>query len=163
MPRANPNLLPRGRMLHTLGGVLESALTLVVAPMGYGKTTAVYEWVERSGAQAAWLSLDEGDNDPILFWKYVCAACETILPGVLRRVEYAFLSRQLLGANVHINILIDELARHGGKAIEELIFRTEHDRRSQNDGPRKFLQRCLFAGSLGAGIVGAGLRVGTNG
>lgn len=117
MPRANPNLLPRGRILHTLGGALESALTLVVAPMGYGKTTAVYEWVERSGVQAAWLSLDEGDNDPILFWKYVCAACETILPGVLRRVEYAFLSRQLLEANVHINILIDELARHGGKAV----------------------------------------------
>ncbi len=116
MPRANPELLSRGRMLYRLRRALERTLTLVVAPMGYGKTTAVYEWVERSGIQAAWLSLDEGDNDPIYFWKYFCAACETILPGVTERVEYAFSSQQLLGANVHINILIDELARHQGKA-----------------------------------------------
>lgn len=116
MPRANPNLLSRGRMLHRLGRALERTLTLVVAPMGYGKTTAVYEWVERAGVQAAWLSLDEGDNDPILFWKYFCSACETILPGVTERVEYAFSSQQLLEANVHINILIDELARRDGRA-----------------------------------------------
>ncbi|HML48084.1 MAG TPA: hypothetical protein PKE04_15185, partial [Clostridia bacterium] len=116
MPRANPSLLSRGRTLDKLGHALERTLTLVVAPIGYGKTTAVYEWVEKSGVRAAWLSLDEGDNDPILFWKYLCAACETMLPGFVERVEYAFSSPRLLEANVHINILIDELARHGGEA-----------------------------------------------
>ncbi|HOG01324.1 MAG TPA: LuxR C-terminal-related transcriptional regulator [Clostridia bacterium] len=116
MPRANPNLLSRGRMLHKLNRAFERMLTLVVAPMGYGKTTAVYEWVEKSGVRAAWLSLDEADNDPIFFWKYFCAACESILPGLTERVEYAFSSQQLLEANVHINILIDELARREGRA-----------------------------------------------
>ncbi|MEN6471053.1 MAG: LuxR C-terminal-related transcriptional regulator [Clostridiaceae bacterium] len=117
MPRANPDLLSRTRVLHKLGRALEHTLTLVSAPMGYGKTTAVREWVEQPDVQVAWLSLDEGDNDPIFFWRYFCAACEAILPGIAERVEYAFTSQQLLEANVHINILIDELARHTGKAV----------------------------------------------
>jgi LuxR family transcriptional regulator, maltose regulon positive regulatory protein len=28
------------------------------------------------------VSLDVGDNDPPRFWSYVCAAVETLLPGV---------------------------------------------------------------------------------
>lgn len=117
MPRANPNLLSRGRMLRKLDCALKRALTLVIAPIGYGKTTAVHEWVEKSGARAAWLSLDEGDNDPILFWKYLCAACEAFLPGLLERTQYTFSSGQLLEANIHINILIDELAGCGGTVV----------------------------------------------
>ncbi len=117
IPRANPSVISRGCLLEKLDHVPQRALTLVVAPMGYGKTTAVYEWVEKSGLQAAWLSLDESDNDPVVFWKYICAAMEEILPGISNHVEYAFSSHQLLEANVHINILIDRLAQHGGKTV----------------------------------------------
>ncbi len=117
IPRANPSTILRERMLEKLDHALERMLTLVVAPMGYGKTTAVYEWVEKSGLQAAWLSLDESDNDPIVFWKYICAAMEKILPGVANDVQYAFSSYQLMEANVPVNILIDRLAQHGGKAL----------------------------------------------
>lgn len=115
IPRANPSTILRERMLEKLDHALERMLTLVVAPMGYGKTTAVYEWVEKSGLQAAWLSLDESDNDPIVFWKYICAAMEKILPGVANDVQYTFSSYQLMEANVPVNILIDRLAQHGGK------------------------------------------------
>ncbi len=117
IPRANPSVISRERLLEKLDYVLERVLTLVVAPMGYGKTTAVYKWVEKSGLQAAWLSLDKSDNDPIVFWKYICAAMEQILPGITNRVEYTFSSHQLLEANVHINILIDILAQHDSKVV----------------------------------------------
>jgi LuxR family maltose regulon positive regulatory protein len=117
IPRANPRIVSRQRLLEKLDHVLERMLTLVVAPMGYGKTTAVYEWVEKAGLQTAWLSLDESENDPIVFWKYICAAMEKILPELENHVEYAFSSPQLLEANVHINILIDRLAQHDGKVV----------------------------------------------
>src|SRR5207253_9915589 len=54
-----------------------SALTLISAPAGFGKTTLLTEWlaaVSRDGPPVGWLSLDEADNDPSLFWKYVVAA-----------------------------------------------------------------------------------------
>ena len=30
----------------------------------------------------AWVSLDEGDNDPVRFWSYLIAACQSVRPGV---------------------------------------------------------------------------------
>jgi LuxR family transcriptional regulator, maltose regulon positive regulatory protein len=36
----------------------------VVAPAGYGKTTLLSQWAERNGQSFAWVSVDEGDNDP---------------------------------------------------------------------------------------------------
>jgi LuxR family maltose regulon positive regulatory protein len=53
-------------------------LTLISAPAGYGKTTLLSEWTAGCGRPVAWLSLDEGDNDPARFWTYLVAALQTI-------------------------------------------------------------------------------------
>ena len=61
---------------------------LVSAPAGFGKTTLVAEWLATGTAAqtdkrcAAWLSLDEADNDPATFWAYVIAALRTVAPDV---------------------------------------------------------------------------------
>src|ERR671910_602329 len=47
------------------------------APAGFGKTTLLIEWLKgREGGDrsVAWLSLDEGDNDPVRFLSYLVAA-----------------------------------------------------------------------------------------
>jgi LuxR family maltose regulon positive regulatory protein len=62
----------------------ESALTLVSAPAGFGKTTLLAEWLAvaaADGRAVAWLSLDQCDNDPALFWTYLVAALKTAAPG----------------------------------------------------------------------------------
>ena len=62
----------------------ESALTLVSAPAGFGKTTLLAEWLAVAAADersVAWLSLDQRDNDPALFWTYLVAALKTGAPG----------------------------------------------------------------------------------
>ena len=51
---------------------------LVSAPAGFGKTTLVSEWACSSGLPFSWLTLDEGDNDALRFWRYVDAALQTI-------------------------------------------------------------------------------------
>ncbi len=53
-------------------------MTLVSAPAGFGKTTLVSEWVAGCERPAAWLSLDEGDNDPTRFLTYLVAALQTL-------------------------------------------------------------------------------------
>jgi LuxR family maltose regulon positive regulatory protein len=63
----------------------------VVAPPGYGKTTLLSQWAERSGQAFAWVSLDEGDNDPKVLLTYVAEALDAIEP-ISDRVFHALAS-----------------------------------------------------------------------
>src|SRR6184192_1195564 len=81
LPRLRPHVVIRPRLLERLNEGLHRKLTLIAAPAGFGKTTLVSEWVEgieRPRARTAWLSLDEGDNDPARFLTYLVAALQTI-------------------------------------------------------------------------------------
>src|SRR5438046_1840998 len=81
LPRLRPNVVSRPRLLERLNEGLHRKLTLISAPAGFGKTTLVSAWVEgieRARTRTAWLSLDEGDNDPARFLAYLIAALQTI-------------------------------------------------------------------------------------
>jgi LuxR family transcriptional regulator, maltose regulon positive regulatory protein len=52
----------------------------VVAPAGYGKTTLLSQWAERNGQAFAWVSVDEGDNDPKVLLTYIAQALDAIEP-----------------------------------------------------------------------------------
>src|SRR5215207_5126288 len=85
VPRRRHGLVPRPRLSERLSRGTESALTLVSAPAGFGKTTLLAEWLAAAPADersAAWLSLDQRDNDPALFWTYLIAALQTAAHGV---------------------------------------------------------------------------------
>ena len=85
VPRWRRGLVARPRLSERLSRGAESALTLVSAPAGFGKTTLLAEWLAAApadGRSVAWLSLDQRDNDPALFWTYLVAALKTAAPGV---------------------------------------------------------------------------------
>ena len=70
VPRRRCGLVPRPRLNERLSRGAESALTLVSAPAGFGKTTLLTEWLAAApadGPSAAWLSLDQRDNSPACF------------------------------------------------------------------------------------------------
>jgi len=78
LPKLRPPRLPslfvsRQRLLARMEEGRQGKLTLLLAPAGSGKTTLVRQWID---TQAAWLSLDPEDDDPIRFWHYVLTACE---------------------------------------------------------------------------------------
>ena len=52
----------------------------VVAPPGYGKSTVLSQWAERSGRAFAWVTVEEPDNDPKVLLAYVAAALDEIEP-----------------------------------------------------------------------------------
>ncbi|GHP00986.1 LuxR family transcriptional regulator [Reticulibacter mediterranei] len=84
-PRLRSSLVHRNRLYRLLDGGLERKLTLISAPAGFGKTTLVGQWLsERNTFPVAWLSLDEGDNDPVRFWRYLITACQTMQPDLGR-------------------------------------------------------------------------------
>ena len=81
-PRPVANLIPRERLLKQMDQALTHDLTLLSASAGFGKTTLLSTWTTRCPVPVAWLSLEEEDNDPLRFWRYVIAALQTQEPGV---------------------------------------------------------------------------------
>jgi LuxR family maltose regulon positive regulatory protein len=86
VPRPRRGSVPRPRLSERLSrGAEESALILVSAPAGFGKTTLLAEWIAArpdSSPHAAWFSIDATDNDPAQFWTYLIAALRTAVPGL---------------------------------------------------------------------------------
>jgi ATP/maltotriose-dependent transcriptional regulator MalT len=78
IPRLRPNVVSRPRLIERLNEGLHRKLTLIAAPAGFGKTTLVSEWLAGCERPAAWLSLDEGENDPTRFLMYLVAALQTL-------------------------------------------------------------------------------------
>jgi LuxR family maltose regulon positive regulatory protein len=83
IPQLRPNLVPRRRLTEQLDESLRLGhrLLLICAPAGFGKTTLLSEWIHGSGRPAAWVSLDENDNDPVTFWTHFIAALRAGLPN----------------------------------------------------------------------------------
>lgn len=100
LPRLQRSLLPRPSLVEMLDASLEHKVTLIAGPAGYGKTTLVGQWIAARAAQPdfpriAYITLDEGDNDPIRFWRYFIAACQQLQPGVGKEVLELLLAHQL--------------------------------------------------------------------
>src|SRR5437588_5765098 len=82
IPRLRAKVVSRPRLIERLNEGLHRKLTLIAAPAGFGKTTLVSEWVEGIERPTAWLSLDEGENDPARFLAYLVAALQTIAANI---------------------------------------------------------------------------------
>ncbi len=82
IPRLRPHVVIRPRLIERLNEGLHCNLTLIAAPAGFGKTTLVSAWVADCERQVAWLSLDKGDSDPILFLTFLVTALQTIAPTI---------------------------------------------------------------------------------
>jgi len=84
-PVRRAGAVPRGRLADRRADATAAPLTVVSAPAGFGKTTLVSEWLAEAatgGTAVAWLSLDERDNDPAVFWTYLVTALQNAVPGV---------------------------------------------------------------------------------
>jgi LuxR family maltose regulon positive regulatory protein len=121
-PRAA--LIPRPRLYERLDRALETRLTLVVAPAGFGKTTLVSAWASNFGftildfglnqpqpnPKCGWFSLDDGDNDPARFWMYVIAALERLHPNVGEIARMLLQAPQPFPINRVLTALVNDLA-----------------------------------------------------
>ena len=74
-PRRMENI-PRIRLYNKLEGNAGQGVIMISAPAGFGKTTLVSEWLHQQNTAAAWISLDENDNDPKRFYTYLITALQ---------------------------------------------------------------------------------------
>ncbi|HKV59618.1 MAG TPA: LuxR C-terminal-related transcriptional regulator [Ktedonobacteraceae bacterium] len=141
IPPLRPEVVSRPRLLERLKEGLRCKLILISAPAGFGKTTLVSEWVASCQRPVAWLSLDEGDNDPTRFLTYLVAAMQTIAAnigegvlGVLQSPQppptesiLATLLNDLTSIPDHFVLVLDDYHALEAKAVDHaLTFLLDH-------------------------------------
>jgi len=78
-PEARPGIVARTALIGRMAAAQAPVIT-VTAPPGYGKTTLLAQWAGRIGPGAAWLSCDDGDNDPVVLLSALAVALDRIAP-----------------------------------------------------------------------------------
>ena len=116
VPSVRHGVVDRPRVRRALDAGRDASLTLVAAPAGYGKTTAVRAWCAGLGMGPAWVTLDSGDNDPVLLWRYVATAVDRVSSGLARDAL-----RRLSLAGGQVKAAIDELMNAVAALGSELI------------------------------------------
>lgn len=110
-PPLRPGWILRKRLIEQLNLSNQRKLTLVSAPAGYGKTTLISSWLHETNITSTWLSLDEGDNDPIRFFQYFIASLQKLIPELEMDLPGMLNVAQPPTNDNLMNLLINETTR----------------------------------------------------
>ena len=123
-PARRPLLVARPRLIERLDAALEPGrkLSLISAPAGFGKTTLISDWIERSvlrqpSTRVAWLSLDDGDNDLPRLLTHVVAALQAIDADIGSEALDLLGIAPALRVEAALTALINDVARTAGPSV----------------------------------------------
>lgn len=121
-PRLRSQYVSRKALLARLDKGLETKLTLISAPAGFGKTTLVSEWASGQRKQGglpsiAWVSLDYEDNDPVRFWRYLFTASSEFAGESLEPALAILKSSPQPPIHSLLTLLINQAARLSPEAV----------------------------------------------
>jgi LuxR family transcriptional regulator, maltose regulon positive regulatory protein len=118
-PASRVEWVERPGLIHALAGA-PAKLVLVDAPAGFGKTTVVAQWRSSPDESRpfAWVSLDEGDNDPGRLWWHVVCALQRACPGFGGQDILGSLRGQISEVTgLVLPLLVNELAASGAPVV----------------------------------------------
>jgi LuxR family transcriptional regulator, maltose regulon positive regulatory protein len=124
VPARRPRLVARTRLTGQLDAALDSGhrLTLISAPAGFGKTTLVSDWIDhttrrRPDTRVAWLSLDEGDNDPTRLLTHLVAALQRLDEGLGAEALALLGAAHPVPVDTTLTALINDLTTTAGHTV----------------------------------------------
>lgn len=113
IPKVKEKLVNRAVLFNKLNDAINYKVTLVTAPAGFGKSTLVSSWLTniKDKYYTAWVSLDERDSEPIIFWKYIMYSIDKIQDGIVEETFNSLKSIEFQeGFETEIlSVLINEL------------------------------------------------------
>jgi LuxR family maltose regulon positive regulatory protein len=115
-PGLRSGIMPRRRLTEA-AAACGMPVVSIVAPPRFGKTMLLAQWEELDGRRFAWVSLDRGDNDPLVLWNYLVAAVRRIEPGFGAAVEPALRSTGGIALEAIIPRILNELESVGREIV----------------------------------------------
>ena len=118
------SIIPRERLVSGLTQSDESAIILICAPAGFGKSTVLAEWEPADPRPFAWLTLAERHDDPVLLTESIAGALAELAP--IGEDVYLALNGSKEGVlNVAVPRLLESL--HRGDAPMVLALDDVHE------------------------------------
>ena len=118
VPQLPAGFVARPRLAAQLDeGLQRPGAILVCAPAGFGKSVLLAEACERRQGATAWLSLDQGDNDPVRFWRHVAASLDNAIGDssrILDPVDHSTRGEVRPGHEAVVDALINAIPSDGG-------------------------------------------------
>ena len=111
VPTTRRERVPRPALVDRLNEGLTGKLTLISAPAGFGKTTLMTDWLQQLDRPSAWVSLDEGDNDPARLCAYILTALQRIEPEMGQTAQAILEAAQPPPQDVLLTCLVNDVAR----------------------------------------------------
>ncbi|MGM9661696.1 MAG: LuxR C-terminal-related transcriptional regulator [Oscillospiraceae bacterium] len=132
----NLKLLSRDRVNRALDGIMTHPLSMIVAPMGYGKTASLQSYVRQKKCNFCWITLSSSANisSADFFWFLLVRTVSKKDPGFGRQLaEIGFPKNNIeiiriidilleKQADAHYLVIIDDLHLAEDSSIEELIY-----------------------------------------
>jgi LuxR family maltose regulon positive regulatory protein len=106
------DLVRRDSLLQKLDDATGFPLTAVIAPAGYGKTTALCQWLEFKRFPNAWLSIDERDNEPLVFWQGLVQSLSRDISRINQQVLPVFGGLNQVDIETIPELLLKALCEH---------------------------------------------------
>jgi LuxR family maltose regulon positive regulatory protein len=110
IPAPRPTRVERTRLTEQINAGMQRALTLVVAPAGFGKTTLIADWARTASMPVAWLSLEPGERAPNRFLSYLIHAFQQISPKTGQTALAMLHSGQALTEEAVLFSLLNDLS-----------------------------------------------------
>ncbi|HEV2067355.1 MAG TPA: hypothetical protein VGR08_11020 [Thermomicrobiales bacterium] len=129
----------RPRIVERLEEGTRGKLTVLSAPAGWGKSTALTEWASATDQDVAWLCLDDEDNNPTRFLRGLVSSIERLAPDSLGDVR----TMLRLSAPMSVTRSLNHIVQRLEEEPCEMVIAIDHYHLIQNpeihDGVRLLL------------------------
>jgi LuxR family maltose regulon positive regulatory protein len=108
-PKIRGRLITRERIIRLLNFDPDQSLVIICAPAGYGKSTAVAQWLSLQPEPSVWISADPDDADVVAFLTLLVEAANRLDP-ILLGPTHRLLDDNHVGGEAIIRQLVEDLS-----------------------------------------------------